>query len=1101
MTRWMHPPRRDRTADADRFDPIELGARHGLDADAARALWDRACAETTGHDAARARFLVLARAPRLAIGRVTRVGIELADEPDPRIARGDRAPGRVTRLSAAPRSAAPISDTVPAARALAPVDAGLDVSDPWLRALLGRGSAGVPGAALGVLAGPHVPGAMRIARQAEAEPMVDAAAVWPVLREARGAAPLPAALAAELTAQLGVDLSRVRVHTDDLAARLAAALGARAFTAGEDIFFARGAYDPTTTAGRALIAHEVMHVAQHARGAISDSERVISAPDDPHERQADAFARRFAPAPVTAPGTATNAGDAAFGAEPPAQAALATRAAGREPRIDRAPAAGASYDDAMWRQVFHGASVPVGKLARVSAAKGIRLHAGPTPASPRSGPIIAFNALVHVERTTSGADLAKRWAYVVTVNGSAGFIEEKFLAIDPPEPDATLYVVAPRDKLGAIAERRFGAQITGGNDARLYVQAIYEANKGRPGIRLQPVTLSWRQTWNRREAEEQTLEVYKGVAILAGHAIWIPSEGFVQQLKASGAITSGSTEFAKAARVAKDVGTAVVHGVEFLAGAVVGILEGAWQALVDIFKGAWELVKMAFEIFKAYLTGTMLQLGLDTVNKLKSFFEKLDAGQLVKALGAYIAHRWTDATWYGRGEFVGQVIGYIALNVLLIMATAGGSIGTLLARSAAAGSDIARVVMALVKVVDVAQNPLKLLEGAGKGLAVSEEVAAKLKQALPREVAKDANKAKKVVKGGEHAAEDAGRDAVKGGAKAKQPPKDGCFVAGTLVATREGPRAIEALTCGVHVRAARPEDGVRGEPSVTRTFRHEVPTVLDLRIENITVTCSPPHPFWVARRGWTAAGELRLGDQLVTARGTFVAVAGIAERHGLHVVHNISVDELATYHVSPLEVLVHNKPMKYDPRAMFETRRAGLHESIAEVRGRIKKAKTLAKTDVDKAAIKKLENDVDNLERQVKSTKYTAPVEGVDPAHAYDPLAALEKAETKALKDVEALEKAVTPKRVIPASRSALDSETVLADASKYKPTSKHFQGREIYSGADGKYYYVDNFHKGARSEIEVFNSVGEHLGTMTIDGVFDAAGKKAGRKLTKNLL
>ena len=185
--------------------------------------------------------------------------------------------------------------------------------------------------------------------------------------------------------------------------------------------------------------------------------------------------------------------------------------------------------------------------------------------------------------------------------------------------------------------------------------------------------------------------------------------------------------------MAKDVGTAVVHGVEFLAGAVVGILEGAWQALVDIFKGAWELVKMAFEIFKAYLTGTMLQLGLDTVNKLKSFFEKLDAGQLVKTLGAYIAHRWTDATWYGRGEFVGQVIGYIALNVLLIMAIAGGSIGTLLARSAAAGSDIARVVMTLVKVVDVAQNPLKLLEGAGKGLAVSEEVAAKLKQGLPRE--------------------------------------------------------------------------------------------------------------------------------------------------------------------------------------------------------------------------------------------------------------------------------------------------------------------------------------------------------------------------------
>ena len=186
---------------------------------------------------------------------------------------------------------------------------------------------------------------------------------------------------------------------------------------------------------------------------------------------------------------------------------------------------------------------------------------------------------------------------------------------------------------------------------------------------------------------------------------------------------------------------------------------------------------------------------------------------------------------------------------------------------------------------------------------------------------------------------------------------------------------------------------------------------------------------------------------------------------------------------------------------MFESRRAGLHETIAELRARIEKAKQFAKTDADKAIVKQLENDVSNLERQVKATKYSPPPEGVDRAHTYDPLATLEQAETKALRDAAALEKAVTPKLVIPANRPALDSETVLTDASRYTPTGKKFQGREIHKGADGKYYYVDNFHKGAGSEIEVFNSVGEHLGTMTIDGVFDAAGKKPGRKLAKNLL
>jgi hypothetical protein len=293
--------------------------------------------------------------------------------------------------------------------------------------------------------------------------------------------------------------------------------------------------------------------------------------------------------------------------------------------------------------------------------------------------------------------------------------------------------VAPGDKLGHIAEQRFGASITGGNDARLYVQAIYEANRGRPGVKLTPVDLSFRDTWARREAEEETLKVYRGVQIVAGQALWIPSEAFVQRLKAAGAITSGSTELSKAWRAAKEVGLAIVHGAEFIGGVVVGVLEGAWQALVDIFKGAWELVKMAFEVLKAHLTGTLGKLILDTAKKLKAFFEKLDAAALVKALGKHIADKWTEASWYGRGEFVGEVIGYIALNVVLVMATAGGSIGALLAEAAAAGSDVARAVMVLIRVVDVAQNPLKLLEGAGKGVAVGEEVAAKLKQGLPRE--------------------------------------------------------------------------------------------------------------------------------------------------------------------------------------------------------------------------------------------------------------------------------------------------------------------------------------------------------------------------------
>jgi hypothetical protein len=58
---------------------------------------------------------------------------------------------------------------------------------------------------------------------------------------------------------MGVDLGAVRVHTDDAADRFAASVGARAVTAGRDIFFRAGAYEPGTPQGDELLSHELAH--------------------------------------------------------------------------------------------------------------------------------------------------------------------------------------------------------------------------------------------------------------------------------------------------------------------------------------------------------------------------------------------------------------------------------------------------------------------------------------------------------------------------------------------------------------------------------------------------------------------------------------------------------------------------------------------------------------------------------------------------------------------------------------------------------------------------------------------------------------------------
>lgn len=107
-----------------------------------------------------------------------------------------------------------------------------------------------------------------------------------------GGTPLPEALRKRLEAELGTDLTRVRVHTDAHAAAAAAAISARAFTIGSDVYFAAGAYDPDGEQGLQLIAHEIAHVAENQRGHV-DTSKKVSSPDDHHERRADEFARGF----------------------------------------------------------------------------------------------------------------------------------------------------------------------------------------------------------------------------------------------------------------------------------------------------------------------------------------------------------------------------------------------------------------------------------------------------------------------------------------------------------------------------------------------------------------------------------------------------------------------------------------------------------------------------------------------------------------------------------------------------------------------------------------------------------------------------------------
>jgi Domain of unknown function (DUF4157) len=96
-----------------------------------------------------------------------------------------------------------------------------------------------------------------------------------------------------MESRFGYDFSQVRVHTGAQAAESARAVGAHAYTIGGDIVFDTGKYDPHSSTGRELLAHELTHAIQQSGVSSSASldDVAITSPGDATEREADEVAQ------------------------------------------------------------------------------------------------------------------------------------------------------------------------------------------------------------------------------------------------------------------------------------------------------------------------------------------------------------------------------------------------------------------------------------------------------------------------------------------------------------------------------------------------------------------------------------------------------------------------------------------------------------------------------------------------------------------------------------------------------------------------------------------------------------------------------------------
>lgn len=114
------------------------------------------------------------------------------------------------------------------------------------------------------------------------------------INSARGSGQsLDGAVQQKMGESMGADFSGVRVHTGSESHQLNEQLSAKAFTTGNDIFFRGGEYNPQSSGGQELIAHELTHVVQQGSGAVGGggSAMRVNAPGDRFEQEADSVAK------------------------------------------------------------------------------------------------------------------------------------------------------------------------------------------------------------------------------------------------------------------------------------------------------------------------------------------------------------------------------------------------------------------------------------------------------------------------------------------------------------------------------------------------------------------------------------------------------------------------------------------------------------------------------------------------------------------------------------------------------------------------------------------------------------------------------------------
>jgi hypothetical protein len=158
-----------------------------------------------------------------------------------------------------------------------------------------------------------------------------------------------------------------------------------------------------------------------------------------------------------------------------------------------------------------------------------------------------------------------------------------------------------------------------------------------------------------------------------------------------------------------------------------------------------------------------------------------------------------------------------------------------------------------------------------------------------------------------------------------------CFDGDTPVATETGFKRIDEIQVGDKVWSYNVETGEKSLKKVKQVFVKESNEILHLETTEGEIDATTNHPFYVTGKGWVAAGDLVVGDEIHALDGNTGTVTGlkIEELDKPISVYNLEVEDFNSYFVGD-GVLVHNGCNKVDDKTAKKIAQAHGYENAED---------------------------------------------------------------------------------------------------------------------------------------------------------------------------